>query len=68
MTYSQQLHPWCVVRYFADQEYMIVARFRRRDDAVAYLQVLRQANKKVVFTILFHAPTVKTSLTPKTLN
>ena len=68
MTYLEQLHPWCIVRYLANQEYMIVTRFRRRDDAVAYLQVLRPANKKIVFTILFHAPNVKTSLTTQTLN
>ncbi|WP_413176319.1 hypothetical protein [Anabaena azotica] len=68
MTYSEQLHPWCIVRYLVNQEYIIVARFRRRDDAVAYLQVLRQTNEKIVFAILFHAPTVKTSLTSQTLN
>lgn len=68
MTYSEQLHPWCIVRYLANQEYMIVARFRRRDDAVAYLQVLRHANKRIVFAVIFHAPIVKKSLTNKTMN
>jgi hypothetical protein len=22
MTYSEQLHPWCIVRYLANQEYI----------------------------------------------
>jgi hypothetical protein len=56
------------VRYLANQEYMIVARFRRRDDAVAYLQVLCQANQRIVFVIIFNAPIVNKSLTSQTLN
>ncbi|MBD2666205.1 hypothetical protein [Richelia sinica] len=67
MTYSEQLHPWCIIRDLTNQEYIIVSRFRRRNDAVAYLQVLRQANKKIAFAIVFYAP-LKTSLKPQTLN
>jgi len=53
MTYSKQIRPWCVIRTLSDNKLIVVARFRRRDDAVAYLQVLQNLLKNVVFTIIF---------------
>lgn len=53
MTYSQQLHPWCITRTIDDKKQIVVARFRRRDDAVAYLTVLRKSIQGVVFKITF---------------
>ncbi|MEM1394378.1 MAG: hypothetical protein AAGG00_13995 [Cyanobacteria bacterium P01_H01_bin.150] len=69
MTYSKQLHPWCIIRILTNKEKLdnakfsnvghksnIVARFRRRDDAVAYLQVLRGSIKNIKnieFLIIF---------------
>lgn len=60
MTYSKQLHPWCIIRILTNEEKLdnakfsnvshksnIVARFRRHDDAVAYLQVLRGSIKNI---------------------
>lgn len=65
MTYSQQLHPWCIIRvlptqqldnagaYENRQQSNIVARFRKRTDAVAYLQVLEHSVKNIKFLIIF---------------
>ncbi|BAZ33907.1 hypothetical protein NIES4074_64210 (plasmid) [Cylindrospermum sp. NIES-4074] len=55
MTYSEQLQPWCIVRNLPNQENIIVARFRRRDDAVAYLQVLKQSGVNITLKIIFNA-------------
>lgn len=68
MTYFQQLHPWCVIRILPDNQHQIILRFRRRDDAVAYLQALRQSAINVAFAIIFDADTVKTSSENSTLN
>jgi hypothetical protein len=59
MSYSKQLHPWCVTRCLPNQKLAIVARFRCRDDAVAYLQLLRRSIKDIIFTIYFDGRKVK---------
>ncbi len=59
MTYFKQLHPWCVTRCLSNQEPLVVARFRRRDDAVAYLQVLQRSVKDIALTINFDPQVVK---------
>ena len=64
MTYCQQLHPWCIIRVLSNEQLLdntrvpssvqqsnVVARFRRRDDAVAYLQVLQHSSKNIKFLI-----------------
>ncbi|MEH1965298.1 MULTISPECIES: hypothetical protein [unclassified Nostoc] len=53
MTYCEQLKPWCIVRDIPNQENIVVKRFRRRDDAVAYLQVLKQSARDIAFQIIF---------------
>lgn len=65
MTYSKQLHPWCIIRVLPNQQLdnagaseisqqsNIVARFRKRTDAVAYLQVLEHSIKNIKFMIIF---------------
>lgn len=68
MSYLKQLHPWCVIRILPKQlldsvddagtfpnpmQSKVVARFRRRDDAVAYLQVLQKLTKNIKFLIIF---------------
>lgn len=58
MTYCEQLKPWCIVRDIPNQENIVVKRFRRRDDAVAYLQVLRQSGRDIAFKIIFNAQNV----------
>ncbi|MBD2298835.1 MULTISPECIES: hypothetical protein [Nostocales] len=61
MTYQEQLHPWCIIRVLSNQQLSdnagdisnVIARFRRRDDAVAYLQVLQHSSKNIKFLIIF---------------
>lgn len=53
--YRDRLNPWCVVR-LSDQAPVTVARFRRRPDAEAHLQLLPTA-KRNQFEIVFSQPT-----------
>ncbi|MEH2460529.1 hypothetical protein [Nostoc sp.] len=72
MTYFQQLHPWCIIRVLSNEQLLdnagvtsgvqqsnIVARFRRRNDAVAYLQVLRHSIKNIKLLIIFDVQGVR---------
>lgn len=71
MTYSKQLHPWCIIRILPNQQLdnagaseisqqsNIVARFRKRADAVAYLQVLEHSIKNIKFLIIFDVQGVR---------
>lgn len=53
MSYKTQLFPWCIIRPKADIQQIIVARFRRRSDAEAHLQILRQLLPNAPHTIIF---------------
>ncbi|MGB3642270.1 MAG: hypothetical protein WBA39_32515 [Rivularia sp. (in: cyanobacteria)] len=53
MTYFKQLHPWCVVRALPSKECITVARFRRREDALAYLKVLQGKTNNIEFMVTF---------------
>jgi hypothetical protein len=68
MTYSEQLKPWCIVRDIPNQENIVVKRFRRRDDAVAYLQVLKQSARDIAFKIIFNAQNVNIPQENQALN
>lgn len=68
MTYSEQLKPWCIVRDIPNQENIVVKRFRRRDDAVASEQVLRQSGRDIAFQIIFKAQNVKMPRENEALN
>lgn len=54
MTYLEKLSPWCIVRLKPNMQNQIVARFRRRSDAEAHLQVLRRLIPSVSFTLIFN--------------
>jgi hypothetical protein len=54
MTYSEKLSPWCIIRLLPDMQHRIVARFRRRSDAEAHLQVLNRLIPNVSFTVIFN--------------
>ncbi|MBV6622632.1 MAG: hypothetical protein KI793_06730 [Rivularia sp. (in: Bacteria)] len=54
MTYFKQLHPWCIVRTLPSKECILIARFRRRDDALAYLEVLRTKMNRTEFMVMFN--------------
>ncbi|WP_375490912.1 hypothetical protein [uncultured Nostoc sp.] len=68
MTYCEQLKPWCIVRDIPNQENIVVKRFRRRDDAVAYLQVLKQSARDIAFKIIFNAQNVNIPRVNEALN
>ncbi len=53
MTYKTQLFPWCIIRPQPNMKQTIVARFRRRNDAEAHLQILRQLLPTAPHTIIF---------------
>ncbi|HAZ48760.1 MAG TPA: hypothetical protein DDW76_09565 [Cyanobacteria bacterium UBA11369] len=56
MTYFEKLHPWCLIRPLPNLQRIIVARFRRRNDAIAHMQVLSRLIPNVTYTIVFDAP------------
>ncbi|MEH2183688.1 hypothetical protein [Nostoc sp.] len=49
MTYLEKLSPWCIVRLLPNMQNQVVARFRRRSDAEAHLQVLHRLIPSVSF-------------------
>lgn len=53
MTYNTQLFPWCIIRPQSNMKQKIVARFRRRSDAEAHLQILKQLLPTTTHTIIF---------------
>jgi hypothetical protein len=61
MTYKTQLSPWCIIRPQPNMQRLVVARFRRRSDAEAHLQILRQLLPTALHTIIF-------DITPDTVN
>lgn len=54
MTYLEKLNPWCIIRLQTNMQNQVVARFRRRSDAEAHLQVLRRLIPNVSFTLIFN--------------
>jgi hypothetical protein len=59
MTYFQQLYPWCIIRILPNNQNSVVARFRRHDDAVAYLQLLQNSSKNIKLSIIFEVQGVE---------
>lgn len=53
MTYHQQLHPWCIIRLLPQMQRLVVARFRRRNDAEAHQQALRRLEPSAQYRIVF---------------
>ena len=53
MTYYQQLHPWCIIRLMPNMQRLVVARFRRRNDAAAYVQALYRLEPALSYDIIF---------------
>jgi hypothetical protein len=47
--------PWCIVRQLPNMQRLVVARFRRRNDAEGYLQILRRLLPASGHVILFDA-------------
>ena len=53
MTYQQQLHPWCIIRLLPKMQRSTIARFRRRNDAEAHMQVLHRLEPTIQYGIIF---------------
>jgi hypothetical protein len=53
MTYQDKLSPWVVNKLLPNMKQMTVNRFRRRNDADAYLKMLRQMNPHDEFSVTF---------------
>lgn len=56
MTYKDQLSPWCLIRPMPNLQRIVVARFRRRNDAEAHLKILHRMIPNVTYIIIFDAP------------
>jgi hypothetical protein len=53
MTYFEKLHPWCLIRLLPNCQRIVVARFRKRNDADEHLRVLQRLIKHRTFVIIF---------------
>ena len=53
MAYKDQLHPWYIVRCLPQARSITVARFRRRSEAEAHLQILHRILPTATYTIMF---------------
>ncbi|MBD2580128.1 hypothetical protein [Oscillatoria sp. FACHB-1406] len=62
MSYIERLHPWCIVRFLPNLRHIIVARFRRRNDAIAHLDVLQRLIPNATLTVVFEPPSASRSL------
>lgn len=67
MSYRDQLQPWCVVRFLPDARSIVVARFRRRNDAEAHQRILRQILPTATYRIVFDGAISKPDLNPISL-
>jgi hypothetical protein len=77
MTYREQLHPWCIVCHTAEvssqsvapSEQVVVARFRRRNNAEDQLKRMRRLSPNCSYTIVFdptmHRSSAAVGLTSK---
>ncbi len=53
MTYKQCLKPWAVARQLPTHKWVIIGRYRSRNDADGLLQLLRQRVPHMKFTVVF---------------
>jgi hypothetical protein len=53
MTYFDQLNPWCIIKPLPNFQQCVVARFRRRNDAEAHLQVISRLVPNMKYSIMF---------------
>lgn len=53
MPYSDQLSPWVVYRLLPNCQRLLLARFRKRNNAEDYIRVLRQMQPQIDLTITF---------------
>jgi len=53
MSYQQRLNPWVVNKLLPNLKQLTVSRFRRRNEAEAYLKALQQMQPQSQFALLF---------------
>jgi len=53
MSYQQRLNPWVVNKLMPNLKQLTVSRFRRRNEAEAYLKALKQMQPQSNFALLF---------------
>jgi len=72
MTYREQLHPWCIVCHAAGNdlpsaalsEQLVVARFRRRNNAEDHLKRMQRLSPECSYSIIFDPTTRQTGPSP----
>ncbi|MGB3557945.1 MAG: hypothetical protein WBA24_05305 [Geitlerinemataceae cyanobacterium] len=52
-TYRDKLKPWCIIRQLPDFQRLTIATFSRRNDAEAYLAVLRRLMPTTRHVVIF---------------
>ena len=53
MSDLDQLHAWCIIRFLPNAQNITVCRLRRRSDAEAHVQILRQMVPTATYKIVF---------------
>jgi hypothetical protein len=53
MTYQQRLSPWVIHKLLPNLKQLTVNRFRRRNEAEAYMKALKEMNPHVQFALAF---------------
>ncbi len=53
MTYKTCLKPWAVARLLPHQKWVIIGRYRRRNDADGHLQLCRLRVPNLQFKVVF---------------
>ncbi|MEA5565919.1 hypothetical protein [Anabaena sp. UHCC 0399] len=54
-------HPWCIIRQLPNMQRMVVARFHRRHDADAYMQILGRLLPIITHVIVFDSKILEIS-------
>ena len=65
-TYREKLYPWSIIRRLPNMQRITVARFRRRNDALEHLQVLRRLIPNADLTVIFDARVTNTEVLTST--
>jgi hypothetical protein len=53
MSYRDRLSPWCIIQFLPNMQRLVLARFRKRNDAEAHLRALRRLNPTQHYEIGF---------------
>lgn len=56
MTYYDRLHPWCIIRLLPNMQRIVIARFRKRNDAEDHRIALQHLTPEANYAIVFDPP------------